>query len=187
MVRFLNYLQLRGVRPGTNTLTPTLEQYGGLHGTDVHVFADSGIEQTALAPARLRLQLRLPQRVIHAGERFAIGFTLENIGGRPAHGVSVQASFLPGALAPLQPPPRRPVVVESWSASHGFRALRAGRYRLALSASSNTNRPAALVDVPIAPADSASTSGRLLLLLGLILAAAGSAAIAWPRLCRARQ
>ncbi|PJB49531.1 MAG: hypothetical protein CO103_05175 [Chloroflexi bacterium CG_4_9_14_3_um_filter_45_9] len=51
-VSFKNYLQIRGVCPGLNTLTFQLEQYEGCHVESLRILNSSGIECTPIPPPR---------------------------------------------------------------------------------------------------------------------------------------
>jgi hypothetical protein len=181
-VRFRNYLQLAGVRPGTNTFTVELERFGDVEVERLRIFDDSGVELTRLAPARLALEPALPAARVRAGDEFEVGFKLRNRGGRPARNVVVAVQFPSRALAPVGPAKRRAARVRrELVGAFRFRALRPGRYRLALGVRSSANRPLAVIDVPIS--DSRARPGRwrpvpivagaLIAALGLLLLLAG--------------
>jgi hypothetical protein len=161
-VRFRNYLQLGGVRPGNNTLTVELERLRNVEVKRLRIFADSGIEVTRLAPAKLVLKPVLPVREVNAGEEFRVGFTLDNDGGRPARDVIVGVDFPRRVLTLLGPVDQRVARVRRrLTGSFRFRALRPGRYRLALAVRSSANRPLAVIDVPVSSSESSRAGRRL--------------------------
>jgi hypothetical protein len=172
-VDFRNYLQIAGVRPGVNVLTVTLERVGPIRVERLHVFADSGIERTQVAPAEIELRLGLPRGEVRVGDEFELGYRLRNAGDRPAHDVVIAVDFPRGGLALLGASQARfPQLVRTAAGSFRFRALTEGRFRVALAARSSANRPAALVEVPVSGAES-GRFGYLALLAGAALLAVG--------------
>jgi hypothetical protein len=172
-VDFRNYLQLSGVRPGLNTLSVRLERVGPVRVERLEVFPDSGIERTRLAPARVELRPRLPDGAVRVGDEFELGYALRNTGDRPARNVVVGIELPRGALAVLGPRVERfPELAGTAAGSFRLRALARGRFRIALTARSSANRPAALIDVPVGARES-GRFGLVPLVLGGALLVAG--------------
>jgi hypothetical protein len=116
----------------------------------LYVFPDSGIERTRLGPAKIRLEPLLPSGDVRVGEEFELGFRVRNVGGRPARGVVVGVDLPPGALGAVGSGVSRfPRVNRVAVGSFRLRALEQGRFRIALAARSNSNRPVAVIDVPV--------------------------------------
>lgn len=158
--RFENYLQFKGVRPGRNVLTISLERYGRVRVESLHIFRDSGITYSPIAPAKLRLHLALPQKKVHAGETFTIPFRISNHGDRAAHQVVLNEKFPPGALSRIDDTRTRfPTLKAPVSGKLRFRALHAGTFRLAIFVQSSANDPGSAIEVPVAPAPASATGG----------------------------
>ena len=184
-IRYTNYLQNAGVRPGSNTLAFTLETLGGLGVERVEVLPDSGLEVTRSSPARLVLEPVLSDRKVRVGEQFEIGFELRNEGDLAARDVVIGIAA-PAAGLTVRPPAARryPRVTGTVSGEFQIRAKRPGRHRLVLATqAANANQPEAVIEAPIAPAElsrrgSASVDRRviagLLVLTGLVLIAGRS-------------
>jgi hypothetical protein len=178
-IRYQNYLQFAGVRPGPNTLTVRLERLGGLAVESLTVLRDSGLEVTRLAPPRLTLEPVLPHHRVRAEDEFQVRFTLSNSGDRPARDVVV------GLEQPVRGLRVRGRAVHRFAsvrrrASRGFhlRATRPGRHRLTISAGAvNANRPAVEIAVPVGPPSRRvepshlvrNVTGVLLLIIGALL------------------
>ncbi|MGH3033222.1 MAG: hypothetical protein ACRDON_01530 [Gaiellaceae bacterium] len=151
-VRFRNYLQLAGVRPGRNVLTFQLERYGVVQLRSLRILPDSGIEVSPLSPARVRLELTLPEGEVAAGDRFTVRYRLTNAGDRAAQDVVVLPSFPEGVLRVVGARERRYEALRGGDRAAGaftFEALTAGRFQVALAVRSSANRPAALVEVSV--------------------------------------
>lgn len=177
--RFENYLQFKGVRPGRNVLTISLERYGRVRVESLHIFRDSGITYSPVSPAKLRLHLALPKKKVRAGETFAIPFRITNHGDRAAHQIVMGAKFPPGALARIDHTRARfPTLNTAVSGKLRFRARHAGTFRLAVFVQSSANDPGSLIEVPVAPAPASATgawgwvgpaAGAALLMAGVAL------------------
>jgi hypothetical protein len=187
-VRFRNYLQLAGVKPGRNLLTFQLERYGDVKLRSVRILPDSGIEVSPLSPARVRLEVRLPEGEVAAGDRFTVRYRLTNAGDRAAHDVVVLPTFPESALRVVGAPERRHEVLRSGQQTSGaltFEALAAGRFEVALAVRSSANRPAALIDIPVR-ASGATASARGGIWVVVPLAALGAASLLTGRRVRRR-
>jgi hypothetical protein len=154
-LRYANYLQNSGVRPGSNELDFQIGQYGSAHVAEVRFFDDSGIEFTPLGPANVRLTAeRASADPVHVGERFVVRFALRNRGERTARRIRVSADY-PAKLLSLAT--REPIRVATLQ--HGasvtrrllFVARRAGTAPIFVSAETSSNHPGDLVTVKIRP------------------------------------
>jgi hypothetical protein len=147
-IRFTNYLQDRGVRPGKNLLTVQLERYTKTRAATLRVFRDSGISVTPLSPARLVLAVDRDVAKVHVGDRFAVGYTLRNTGRRPAEKVVLTPEFRPGTIELLGPRATRLKLAHGIASGKlHFRALRTGVFPLGIFVSSGSNKPGQLVEV----------------------------------------
>jgi hypothetical protein len=88
-LRFQNYLQVNGVRPGRNVLSVKTETLAGHCVSKVVVLPDTGIGTTRTRPDELRLLV--PRDAIRGerGHRTTIPFRLYRRGGRPDGPVTV--------------------------------------------------------------------------------------------------
>lgn len=179
-VDFKNYLQLAGVRPGTNRLTFRLERFGGVRVARLQIFSDSGLILTRRRPALLKLNPMLSADDIRAGDTFELRFTVHNQGDRSARHVGVG----------LRPPHELRIVggpatdlshLPPGAAAQGvfrLKALDAGRYQMRIDASGGANLAETTVNVSVLPKDSGTrwdsvrwTAGSILLLAGVIVLA----------------
>ena len=157
-----NYLQLAGVRPGDNTLTVRVEQYGGIHIRSVRIFRDTGVLSTRLGPAKLKLSVLSDQQRFRAGEMARIGFRLSNVGGQPARSVVVRPNFNPRALALVSRPiVRFRMIRHSAAGAFRFHVRRAGYSQVALEVSSNSSNPGALLALRAEPGGGTNWLTRL--------------------------
>lgn len=187
-VRFRNYLQLAGVKPGRNVLMFQLERYGAVKLRSVRILPDSGIEVSPLSPARVRLEVTLHEREIAARDRFAVRYRLTNAGERTARDVVVRPTFSKSALRVVGPRERRHEALRGGDRATGtltFEALTAGRFQVALDVRSSANHPAALIEVRV-QAPAAAVSGRGGAWVVALAAAVGAAALLAARRVRRR-
>jgi hypothetical protein len=183
-VRFANYLQLAGVRPGRNQLVFQYERYGNARFDRLRIIRDSGIEVSPLSPARLRLTVRLPSATVAVGDTFTVPFRLTNDGDRAAKEVVVTPQFAADALRLVGAPTRRfPLLPRSAEGAFRFKALAPGAYDVVLGVRSSTNRPAAVIRVPIQPAGAKGGigAGAWLALLALLALLVGVTSVALRR------
>ena len=91
-LRLSNYLPYCAVAPGEAGLSFELQQLGKVKLERVRVLRSSGLEVTRRQRAQLKLRLtELPAREPEPGERFDVGYEVENVGDLPArqiHGVA---------------------------------------------------------------------------------------------------
>jgi len=155
-LRYANYLQAGGVRPGQNELDFQIGQHGSARVAEVRVFDDSGIEFTPLSPANVRLTAeRASSAPVHVGERFAVRVAVRNRGERAARAIRCLCDV------PDEAALARDAGADSCCTSsargitrHGSSCSSPGepeRRRLFLSAETSSNHPGDLVTVKIRP------------------------------------
>ena len=154
-MRYANYLQNSGVRPGSNELDFQVGQYGSARVAELRVFDDSGIEFTSLSPAEVRLTVeRTPAGTVHVGQRFVVRFALRNRGERVARRIRVSANY-PAKLLSLAT--RQPIRVATLRHRASVRrqlvfvARRVGTAPVFVSAETSSNHPGDLVTIKIRP------------------------------------
>jgi hypothetical protein len=149
-VHYTNYLQDRGVRGGVNTLSFRLDRFGDLKVRELQVLADSAIVVSGRGPAKLVLRAHVPSERVHAGDTFTIWVDRRNRGGRPARDVSVEATPADQGLEVVSAKRLSAgTVAKRLRGAFEIRALAPGRHKIELDVSSNTSRPAVVVDVDV--------------------------------------
>jgi hypothetical protein len=174
-----NYLQNAGVRPDRNTLAFTLEQLGGLEIESLRVLPDSAIVVTGQSPPHLELDAVLPSGVIHAGEKFEIGFELRNRGDVPALDAGVSMEPPPPGLSLAKRSHRLGRLEGATTGRFRLRARRAGTYRLTMTGgATNANSPQVVIKAVVAAAsrDGDGSSGLFRPMLAGLLIVGG---VAW--------
>lgn len=156
-VRFRNYLQISGVRGGENQLRLRLERSGRTRVERVEVFGDSGVFRTRRSPYPLRLMPRLAAAEIHPDQTFRVIAGLSNRTGEPLRNVEVRPVFDRRAFELLPPEVQRyAAITKPVEAVFAFRALRVGRHRIDIIASSGRNQPSATLAVTVSPQPTSS-------------------------------
>jgi hypothetical protein len=154
-LRYANYLQNSGVRPGQNELDFQIGQHGAARVAEVRFFDDSGIELSRLGPANVRLTARRASSgPVRVGRRFAVDFALRNPGGRAASGIRVSADYPAKLLSLATRQPVRVGLLRGGASATGqlvFVAKRAGKAPIFVSAQTSSNHPGDLVTVTIRP------------------------------------
>lgn len=150
---FRNVLQYSGVRGGANELTLKIKQYDRARFESVRVFADSGLERSALGPALLSIEPVLAREPPVAGRAFSVGFRVRNTGGRAASGGVVRIFPLDGLVVVGRS--SRPLgrIAPGGEARGTFtvRALRAGRFGALLVTQTAFGSPFTRFAVRVAP------------------------------------
>jgi len=154
-LRYANYLQAGGVRPGQNELDFQIGQHGSARVAEVRVFDDSGIEFTPLSPANVRLTAeRASSAPVHVGERFAVRVAVRNRGERAARAIRVSATYPTKLLSLATREPIRVALLRHGASATRqlvFVARRTGTAPIFLSAETSSNHPGDLVTVKIRP------------------------------------
>ena len=155
-LRYANYLQIGGVRPGSNDLDFQISQHGSARVAEVRFLDDSGIEFSPLGPANVRLTAeRASSAPVHVGQRFAVRVALRNRGERAARNIRVSVTY-PTKLLSLVTPTPIGVVARLRHEALAMRQLvfvarRAGRAPIFVSAETSSNHPGDLATVMIRP------------------------------------
>jgi hypothetical protein len=93
VIKSRDYIPIRGVRPGENTLTFKQERYGELEAQDVTILPSSGIEVATKGPALVVFQFREPRQPWRLGKPSILTVWMRNRGGRPARGVTIRLEY----------------------------------------------------------------------------------------------
>jgi hypothetical protein len=80
---FTNYLQYKGVREGMNSLTFKFLQLGSARIDSWKIYSDTGIVRTRNGPSRIELIPSIGERRIVVGDRFRVGFRIQNTSRTP--------------------------------------------------------------------------------------------------------
>jgi hypothetical protein len=157
-VRFANYVQFAGVRPGRNSFAVQYESFGKLGVKSLVVLRDSGIEVTSLSPARLKIRVSNPPTRVRRGSDFAVAYTLTNTGSQVARNVEITARADDNIHSLKENTRRERYLRGSLSGTMHFRAVAPGSAAVLLLVKSGSNHPG--VRIPIVVVDAASLSER---------------------------
>jgi hypothetical protein len=187
-IDYRNYLQVKGVQPGLNTLTIEYQELGGAHIERVDVLPGTALERTRQSPALVNLGIPSLREEIRVGEDFVIPFKLRNDGDRSAGRMVVEVQYPHEALR-LRGTPRRRFALGSGPPAVGnfdFKALAPGTHVVGVFASTRSNRPGAELRIRVLPAAQASgTRWSWALVVGAAIAGAAVLAQWWRRRGRA--
>lgn len=149
-LRFRNYMQIAGVRPGVNRLELQLEQPAGVVVSSVRLLKGSGVSVGVLGPPHVTLDVS-PSRIrAHVGDALSLRYVLANE-GFPARDVGLVASVSARGVAATESPSR----FLGWVAGRdegtmSFLAVVPGEYTLTVEARGATGGAAAsTVDVVV--------------------------------------
>ncbi len=134
-IRFENFLQYRGVRPGLNELELEVQRTSRARIRDVVFVPDSSLVHTRIGPATIRPALFLPGKAIHAGDSFDLRFRLVQTAGARLTTGTAAVDYVDRFLR-LHGPARLPLHWRADRAAVGafsFEARRAGRPRAAVT------------------------------------------------------
>ena len=147
---FRNYLQIRGVLPGANTFSVTLDELRGRCFDRLAVFQDSGIGATRVRPDELRLLVPREPIVAVAGRPARVPFALRRRGGRPDGAFDVRLT-LPSGFETAGGTTRHFERVGSLRARlvRRRRAPAPGRYVVSLAVPRRYNQPTASVELQV--------------------------------------
>ena len=137
-VRDVNYLQIRGLKDGENTLDYVLEIPGSVGVKSLEVLPDSGLEWSHVPPGKLVLNTKHKRRTTR-GSIIRVAATVRRVAGRPPENVKLETRFNNAFLRPLGPTTIRiPSVRTAVRHKFAFRVRKAGRMRVALHLASGT-------------------------------------------------
>lgn len=152
-LRYANYLQRSGVRPGRNDLDFQLAQHGRAHVAELRIYAgSSGIEYTSLGPANVRLTAGVPRTRYRVGQRFDLTFALRNVGERAAQRIRVHAQYPSGRLKLIGSTGTRVASLADQRTTYGrftFVARTTGTAPILLVADTSSNHPGDTVTVHV--------------------------------------
>ncbi len=177
-VRFVNYVQFAGVRPGRNSFAVQYERFGMLGVKSLVVLPDSGIEVTSLSPARLKMHVSNPPTQVRRGSDFAITYTLTNTGRQVARNVAITARTDDNIHSLKENTRKERYLRGSLSGTMHFTAIASGSAAVLLLVESGSNHPGVRIPIVVVDATSLServaaiatkTGGVLLLLFGASL------------------
>ena len=117
-LRFRNFLQYRGVKPGVNQLKFSVERHGELQLKTVQILADSGIDYTKKGPAILKLRVKLPERSATKGHTAVVGVELRNVGDWSIRNMVVNLDYSRTAVRLVGPARRRLGTLSAGSTRH---------------------------------------------------------------------
>lgn len=155
-LRYANYLQEQGVRPGLNSLDFSVgPRTGTVRIAEVRVFAeDSGIEYTRLGPANVVLNANIPTTgsPIRVGQRVTVDFAMRNTGERTARQINVSADYDDRVLSLLSSSSMKIAQLRPGGRAFGsftFTAKRAGETPIFVTATTSSNLPGDDVTVKV--------------------------------------
>jgi hypothetical protein len=154
-IRFENYLQYRGVRPGLNELELEVQRTSRARIRDIVFFRDSSLVHTRIGPVTVRPSLFLPDKEIHAGDSFNLRFRLVQTGGAESPRGTAAVDYNHAFLR-LRSPARLPLdwrapASRAASGSFSFEARRAGQPRAAVVFVAGGASATAYLQVPVLP------------------------------------
>jgi hypothetical protein len=187
-VQFSNYLPFCGVKPGKTQLLFVVQNIGQIELERAVVLPTSGIEVSDVYRSQLALRPEQPEQAVEVGEKFRVGFTLENIGDAPAHDVGIEIRMQGGRLRAVGPRTMKiGDLVGRKSGKFEVVGKRSGEFKLELQVfAGNSNQPAAVMRGDIVPrgAGQSGLPGAWLTLLWL--AAVSACGVLFLKLWRRR-
>lgn len=172
-IRFENYLQYQGVRPGRNTIT----FYGTANAVGmikyIRIYADTGLELKASGPSSATLTPHISPTTPRVGDRIRIAFTLTRTSGAGIPRAVVQVCTNTESLQPRSPTK----VTLHWgsprtvSGEFSFSARKAGTTPVELVADAGGQFPRVETAVRVQAAKSSRVPFALALLAGIFVLA----------------
>jgi hypothetical protein len=140
------------VRPGANTLTIRVEEYGRARVQGVRLLPDTAIGVTPVAIPRVHLVLKVHDQAVSPGTTFSIGFTLSATGA-PVKQMAIYPTFDPDVLDIVGPSAIRYRTIHgSITGAFKFKARHVKTTRIVISVQSSAdNQPSAAIRVRIDP------------------------------------
>lgn len=136
-----------------STMSVSLHVDDGVKVRRLTVFDDSGIIVTPLAPPKLSLQVTMPEQRVSIGDKFKVGFKVENVGGLPAQDVRVGIRVPEEGLRVVDPRVwEQAEVGEPIVGEFELEVIESGQHRLeVLVGSRSGGRPSALFEARVDP------------------------------------
>lgn len=136
-LRFRNYLQVAGIRPGTNALSLQLEQSAGVLVRSAHLLPGSRIARRRVGPPHLEVEAAVVPSRVSVGENITLTFDINNRGW-PARDVGVTVDVSRPGLMTMSAPSRLIGWVYRAKGRMHYAALAPGRYVITLRISGKT-------------------------------------------------
>lgn len=174
-IRFDNYVQYKGVRPGPNELALEVDRSGLARVRAVRFFPDSGLIRSRVGPTSLRQELFLTDKAVRVGDAFSVRVRVTRVAGAPVRrgqaGVEFEKAFLRLASQSTMP-----LVWHGNAGEAAFRfvATRAGRPRVNVVSEAAGTGQESFLEVPVAESAGSRlplwpfAAGAGLLLIGLL-------------------
>ena len=180
---FENYLAIKGVRPGANTLTFEVTSNSIPLVETVRILADTGIELSRLGPASIDLGVHVPDRDIRVGDEFRVEFQLRHERGRLVDDATFEVAYPPGAFEVVGGRRRtlRWMSREPLRGSFELRPLRRGQLPLEVRAEAAGGLPSARTAVHVRERDRRDARDALWLALPLGAVLVGALAVGMRR------
>lgn len=135
---FRNYLQVEGVRSGTNDFTLRLEQATGVVVASARLLSGSGVYQGELGPSYVTLDVSPAPRGLRVGDMLSVRYRVANQ-GFPARDVGLSVMLARPGIAATGPASRFLAwVTDEEEGLMSFVVLTAGRHTLTMEARSET-------------------------------------------------
>ena len=128
-LHFRNYLQIRGVRPGTNTLNLDLWQFRGNVIRSAQLPSGTRIGYGSLGPAALDVDTSVSDGKVRVGDTLTLHYRITNH-GFPARDVGVVVGSSNPGMIQISSPSRFLGWISEKEGTAEFEALAPGRYRL---------------------------------------------------------
>jgi hypothetical protein len=185
-MRFSNYVSNPGVVPGENRLVFTAEEIEGAKIATLHVFDDTSIEVTPLAPAQLSVEVTPGwEPPASGGDTFEVRYTVTNVGGWPAKEVVTEVSYPEDLLRLIGDKSVTTPLLEGGDQAPGafkFEALSSGKFDITVRAEGRTaNMDETTVTATITSSKDVSKA-MFWTLVALVLAASALPLIPFGRL-----
>lgn len=188
-IRFSNYMGDAGVKRGDNFLLFAVKEEGGIKTSMFHVFDDTSIEVTALAPPSLSIDAEAWHPPVGQGDVFDVDYTIKNTGGWPAQNVIAEVSYPDGGLQLLGDSTTEMPPISGSASQQGkftFKVLSPGTYNIRIDADSGNGGHAAVELIATIGPDFEDriSKTRFWLLLALIFALTTLPLLPYGRLLR---
>ncbi|MDI6872309.1 MAG: CARDB domain-containing protein [Bacillota bacterium] len=174
-VNFSNYLPNDGVKPGDNHLFFVIKEEGDIKASMFHVFDDTSIEVTPLAPPSLSIEAEGWHPPVGPGDTFEVDYTVKNTGGWPARDVITRVSFPEDSLQLIGEPTTTMPPIDGSASQQGkftFKVLSPGTHSIRVDVDSGTGGHDAIELIATIDTEVANnvSRARFWLLLGLVFA-----------------
>ena len=147
-ISFRNYLQIRGVRPGTNDLTLRLEQPVGVVVSSVRLLPGSGVYWGEFGPSSLTLDVDSSQTHVEVGDMLSLRYRVSSH-GFPVRDAGIAAITSDPGLVSTGPTSRFFEWLGTEEGRISFVALAPGKYTVTVEAGSETTFATATTNIDV--------------------------------------